>query len=355
MEETVGQKQHSNKSEIYSKAIKTPNSDVKVKERDYVFDNIKAILIYLVVIGHLINTEYAPSKIYEVIYYFIYFFHMPAFIFITGYFSKNLDKCRDTAVKNFLIPYIVIDLLSFLQECILRDKPITLTGYAIFEPKLGCWFLLAMFVWKILLKDIVKIRCSVVLIFLFGLIAGLSDQFTQFMSLGRIAAFGGFFVLGYFVDKKHVEMIRKIPKWLTIGTLMGIIWIAYYFVMYDIMPKGPLLFRKPYRDEKTDIDLTFRLILYVIAFLMIIILINLTSAKQNILSIIGQRTLTVYVIHLFFIRYLDEHPLFQDNILAYSIYIFGGGIFLTILCSRGFVIKWYNAIMNGINKLLFKP
>lgn len=323
----------------------------QVQQRDYLFDNIKAVLIYLVVIGHLMSPKEAPSKMYEVLYYFIYFFHMPAFIFIAGYFSKNLDKCRETAVKNFLIPYVVIDVLSFIVDRFLRKGTITLQGYEIFEPKLGCWFLLAMFVWKLLLKDMVRIRFSVVLLFLIGLVAGFSNQFSIFMSLGRIAGFSGFFVLGYFAEKKHVDMIRKIPKWISIGTLFGIIWLAYYFAVYNIMPRGPLLFREPYRSNK---DVIFRVVLYIIALLMIVISINLTSTKKNVLSTIGQRTITVYIIHLFFVRILDQYDLFQDNNLAYAIYIFGGGLFITFLCSRNWVINGYNSLMNGINKLVFK-
>lgn len=60
------------------------------KERDYLFDNIKGLLIFLVVFGHLISYS-SFKKIHSIdfIYLSIYIFHMPIFVFISGYFSKK--------------------------------------------------------------------------------------------------------------------------------------------------------------------------------------------------------------------------------------------------------------------------
>ena len=59
-----------------------------MKQRDAYFDNVKGILILLVVIGHLIEPFYLKSKFVESLYTFIYTFHMPAFIFLSGLFFK---------------------------------------------------------------------------------------------------------------------------------------------------------------------------------------------------------------------------------------------------------------------------
>jgi len=63
------------------------------KERDYLFDNIKGLLILLVVFGHMIESfAFKKSTSINVMYYAIYTFHMPIFIFISGYFSKKIIK-----------------------------------------------------------------------------------------------------------------------------------------------------------------------------------------------------------------------------------------------------------------------
>ena len=65
------------------------------KQRDYLYDNYKAFLIFLVVIGHFIEPAYTNHEFLYTLKWFIFAFHMPAFIFISGYFSKReltLDK-----------------------------------------------------------------------------------------------------------------------------------------------------------------------------------------------------------------------------------------------------------------------
>lgn len=59
-------------------------------EREYQYDNMKFILILLVVFGHLL--EYIRGDISENIYRIIYTFHMPVFVFISGYFAKFKKK-----------------------------------------------------------------------------------------------------------------------------------------------------------------------------------------------------------------------------------------------------------------------
>ena len=61
------------------------------KERDYYFDNLKAVLIFLVVLGHFLLPIYDDAFL-VVLKRLIYVFHMPLFVFVSGYFSKNIYK-----------------------------------------------------------------------------------------------------------------------------------------------------------------------------------------------------------------------------------------------------------------------
>ena len=58
------------------------------KQRDYLFDNYKALLIVLVVMGHFIEPCYRNNEFLYTLKWLIVSFHMPAFIFISGYFSS---------------------------------------------------------------------------------------------------------------------------------------------------------------------------------------------------------------------------------------------------------------------------
>ncbi|TWP26259.1 hypothetical protein ETU09_11230 [Apibacter muscae] len=75
------------------------------KERSYFFDNLKFLLILLVIFGRIIEYYIFVNHNYKSIYLFIYSFYMPLFIFISGYFSKNicLDKLKHTSKKLIYI------------------------------------------------------------------------------------------------------------------------------------------------------------------------------------------------------------------------------------------------------------
>src|SRR5690625_7982549 len=57
------------------------------RQRDPYFDNVRAVLITFVVIGHAL--EGMSSNLGDAVYLWIYSFHMPAFVIVTGYLSKT--------------------------------------------------------------------------------------------------------------------------------------------------------------------------------------------------------------------------------------------------------------------------
>ena len=60
-----------------------------MKTRIYKYDNVKAFLIFLVVIGHMTTDYVSDSHMVRWITLWIYCFHMPAFIFISGLVHKQ--------------------------------------------------------------------------------------------------------------------------------------------------------------------------------------------------------------------------------------------------------------------------
>ena len=53
-----------------------------MKQRDYLFDNYKAFLIVLVVVGHFIEVASEDNVAMGTTKWIIFSFHMPAFVFI---------------------------------------------------------------------------------------------------------------------------------------------------------------------------------------------------------------------------------------------------------------------------------
>ena len=70
------------------------------KERDYLFDNYKVFLIFLVVIGHFIEPSYTNNEFLYTLKWFIFSFHMPACIFIYGYLYKKEKPIKKKIKKH---------------------------------------------------------------------------------------------------------------------------------------------------------------------------------------------------------------------------------------------------------------
>ena len=82
--------------------------DTLSKRRLYLYDNLKFLLIFLVVLGHFTDgftvdlfgtaseEQFVPvSMVLNRIFIFIYGFHMPLFMFISGLFHRRDRNERD--------------------------------------------------------------------------------------------------------------------------------------------------------------------------------------------------------------------------------------------------------------------
>ncbi|MBM6723845.1 acyltransferase family protein [Pseudoflavonifractor phocaeensis] len=82
--------------------------------REFQYDNLRCLLIALVVLGHLLEIagEF-PHK--ETLYTLIYSFHMPAFLFLSGMFAR-FD--RGKFIFGMALPYLVLQTFytSFVEK-----------------------------------------------------------------------------------------------------------------------------------------------------------------------------------------------------------------------------------------------
>ena len=88
----------------------------------YLVDNLKIFLIFLVVFNHIIAFQLVKAdQVVRFVWYGITIFHMPAFIFISGYLSKKPQNVMKN-VKNLLIPYILGYTLTWAAQIWLGNK-----------------------------------------------------------------------------------------------------------------------------------------------------------------------------------------------------------------------------------------
>ena len=88
------------------------------KIRNDYFDNIKSVLITLVVIGHFL-LPLESTRLKDGLVNVIYLFHMPMFIMVSGYFAKGMyagKRFRWERIGKLLWLYLLFQIISERSE-----------------------------------------------------------------------------------------------------------------------------------------------------------------------------------------------------------------------------------------------
>ncbi len=175
-------------------------------ERIAKWDNAKLILIFLVVLGHFLETFLEQYPVCESVYGIIYLFHMPAFLFISGMFSKktiNADRLNWAKITPYLVLFVILDFGRFIVRY--HWDP-TLT-FRVFRITGVSWYLFALFVLIVVTHLLRKIDPKFVFCIAIGisLIIGYSKGIGYWFALYRIVTMFPFFYLGYLWDREKVE------------------------------------------------------------------------------------------------------------------------------------------------------
>ncbi|MGF6375431.1 fucose 4-O-acetylase-like acetyltransferase [Clostridiales Family XIII bacterium PM5-7] len=90
----------------------------QIKQRDYIFDTLRGLCMWSIPISHFTRMagEFAHASLGGVVYITINVFVMQTFMFLSGYFSKKLDKSRQVAYGGFA-------KLPVFQASFRADKP----------------------------------------------------------------------------------------------------------------------------------------------------------------------------------------------------------------------------------------
>ncbi|MFC2948961.1 acyltransferase family protein [Virgibacillus sediminis] len=282
-------------------------------ERNAFFDNAKVLLIFLVVFGHIIQPFTSESQGMNTLYLWIYTFHMPAFILLSGFFAKGYGNKGYVMklAKKLLLPYFIFQTL-YTGYFFLIGNDDWLNG--LFYPHWSLWFLFSLFCWHMLLYWFKKIPAplSILLAVQIGLIVGYFGDIGHTFSLSRTFVFFPFFLTGYWTSEKQIMQVkRQGVKIASIG-IMAIVAVAIYFA--PDFSSGWLLASKSYGQlGAAEAGGLFRFVVYVTAVLMTISVLAWVPKHHTWYTDIGTRTLYVYLLHGFFIQFFRAADLFKVN------------------------------------------
>jgi fucose 4-O-acetylase-like acetyltransferase len=265
--------------------------------RDPWFDNAKMALVTLVVVGHswtILPGTTAQGWLYD----FLYAWHVPAFVLVTGYLSKSISwesRRLWSLVKTVAVPYVVFEaLLAWYRN---QFGGVRLQDLWT-DPHWPMWYLSALFFWRLMTPVFLRVRAKVAVAVLLSLAAGLwaGDLF----DMARIFGLLPFFVLGLKMHPGHWTMLRAprarvyaVAAFAVLFVLarFGQDWIAtewlYYRSRYDILDSDPVR------------AATIRMVLLLVGLTGALAFFALVPKTRSWFSTLGAATLVVYLFHGF--------------------------------------------------------
>lgn len=297
----------------------------KQKTREYLFDNYKVLLIVLVVIGHFIEPCYDQNPFLYELKWGIVAFHMPAFIFISGYFSKK-NPSVGKLLGSLIIPYFVYEVIYYLVYTLLLDKD---TELYFTRPKFTLWYLLALFVWRLAAPAVKKIPYYFPLSLAAGLLVGLVG-IGNFLSIPRILFFFPFFLAGMEFDGSWLAKYRNPRGYVGALAILGA-FALYLFTDEHHRKLSVKIFYGRYFYENLGLEpaegILIRILCYGISFILIYLFMLVLPSEKKSYSYLGERTMAIYIFHGIIYSCVKH----ESNVL-HSIRSYRASILLIICC-----------------------
>ena len=258
-------------------------------------DIVKLVTIYLVILGHVLIKMDPDLSVGGKLYAFIYTFHMPLFVLLSGYFAgSSLTKSFSTFVwtkaRQLLLPVVpctiiaCIYLFLFRHQLNFRDEIIG-----------NSWFLKILFVYYVLFYLLKQIKVNDWMLFV------TSAALLFFIPMGsslQMNLLYPYFWCGYFMRKYNVLEKLCAGHYLL---LVVMVFVGLYVckLEYGIPTYIPI-------NKDTLFGywhlIAFRYLIGFVGCLMVIMLVSLLyngfykSEGQSCLAEYGKKTLGVYVL-----------------------------------------------------------
>jgi len=277
------------------------------------YDNVKSVLIFLVVIGHIIEfqTDVRSSNLWK----FIYLFHMPCFVFISGFFAKKGSTLKQVACK-YLVLALVFQIIYYTLNLLL-GYPVSVSAF-FHTPYIILWYLVSLSFWTLLLNyiDDKYLPWIIILSFVAAVVCVIVPYISIHFSAGRTIYFFPFFLLGFMVKQKNLTerwFGASLIKWFSLILLAGILLAvvsanelplekAAYYGRLNFIELGVT------RYEALLIRAGMLSISCVAGFLFLCTVPN----KATFYTKLGNRTLSIYLLHYIFVlllRYVGFYTL----------------------------------------------
>lgn len=309
----------------------------ETRRRSPYWDNIKGILIFLTVFAHVLYQLQNKSGTIGSIVDYIYMFHMPAFVFASGYFGKSENSRSAQSIVRLVFLYFIFNsIMGFIY------------GFgSLLEPLYSYWYLIALVAWRLTAHHLAKFRDINLILVIIAIFAGFFPSIDNAFSAARILAFYPYYMMGYqLTTEKNDALIqtayrKRCPKGVAaLVAAGGLAFFAYSFFGYS--DNALLMFGY---DE--SIDAVGRVALYVIAFL-VIYAFRCICIDRNIpfISTMGRNSLWIFILHRPFTIWVSNliADMSVGTIISLSLL---STVVICLLFGNDFVVKYLNSFVTA--------
>lgn len=285
------------------------------RKRDPYFDNVKYLAIVLVAVAHAWEPVMGDSRTARALYMIIYTFHMPAFIVVSGYFSRSFDASparMKRLVTGVAVPYVVFETAYSLFRRYAGgdpDAPVTLL-----DPLFLTWFLAALLIWRLTTPLWRTLRHPLPVALALAALASLCPGIGDDLDLQRVLQFLPFFVLGVIARPEHFARLRRREvRLLSLPLFAGALVFAY--AMAPHMQLGWF-----YRSDSAQemgapwwSGPVMTLLMFGCATLLTAGFLSWVPGRRTWFTVLGAGTICGYLLHGFLIRGAEYAGLIDRN------------------------------------------
>ena len=274
--------------------VKTAPTQKTKPTRDTSVDTAVGILILLVVFSHAIGELGEQPK--EVLNQWLFMFHMPVFVFLSGYLTRRSSSWSPKQLAlRLLVPFAIFQVIHLVAEPLETGE---FSASAPLIPAWTTWYLLTLFFWRLASPWLTRIPALVPVTVAVSLVAGLVPALGQELSLARTLGFLPFFALGLVWREEWFAQLRtRAGRLAAVGAFAVAGVIA--FLTESRVSRTVYYFHEDYADlDVTNAQgLFLRAGILGMGLMLTLAFVALTGWSSKALARIGAASLIVYLLH----------------------------------------------------------
>ncbi len=275
-----------------------PVTTAPPKERVAYLDNARYWVMLLVVIGHSL-TQFVAMDSARGVYVWIYAFHMPFFILISGYTARRyMGDARQVRriISTLVVPYLIVETSI---QVILRHYTGEPDPYMLLSPQWLAWFMAALFVWRLTTPIWRALKYPITTSIAISLLVGLIEV-PNVLALPKILGFLPFYVIGLHMTRAHFERLADLRIRVASAVLLTVTFVVCYLYSSG-WTLDWLLWKQRYGEDPLAASplegITQRAELLVIGLVMTFAALSLVPRRRSWTTTMGERTFYCYLLH----------------------------------------------------------